>query len=134
MPTRISTKPEIPLAKILQLYLAIAHKGNGSYEPHERQATVQLSQQWAPDYDRAEIEAMVDTAYAAVRSGFGQGIEAIAEELSGQLPSELRTRLVRDLGLIARADGHLTLREARLIGSLRSALGHPADHAPEYHS
>ncbi len=125
MPRSSASTHAPQLSKVIQLFIAVAQKDRDGYEPHERQATVQLSQQWAPGFDRSTIEAMVDTAYVAARSGFGKRTEDIAAELRAKLSAELRTRLIRDLGLIASADGHLTLDEARLIGSLRSALGHP---------
>ena len=110
------------LTQVVHLYLSVAHAGSGDQEPHERQLAVQLSQQWAPWCDRTEIEAVVDTAYVAVRSGFSVGFESIAEELRRELPPALCTRLLTDLGLMALADGRVTLQEARVIGLVREAF------------
>lgn len=112
------------LTQVVHLYLAVAHTEFGAHEPHERQLAVQLSQQWAPRCAQAEIEAVVDTAYVAARSGFSEGFEAIAEDLCRELPPTLCTRLLTDLGLMARADGHVTLQEARVISLVRAAFQH----------
>lgn len=108
------------LTQVVHLYLAVADTDSGEHEPHERQLAIELMRRWEPQCDAAAIEAIVDTAYVAARSG--RDVERIVSELRETLSFEDRNRLLTDLGRIARADGHLTLREAEVIGQVRSAF------------
>lgn len=126
----VSVSPALDLSdrltRVVHLYLAVCETSSGDQDLHKRQLTVQLSQQWAPECEREEIEAVVDTAFLAARSGFSGTVEAVAKALCDELPSEMCTRLLTDLGLIACADGHLTYEEARIIGLVRSAFQNSA--------
>ena len=110
------------LRDIVHIYLAVARTDSSGAEPHERQLAVQLAQAWAPECRRSRVEAIVDTAYVAVRGGLAGPWDATARKLRGELSIEDCQRLLRDLGLIARADGHLTVDEARVIASVRGAI------------
>lgn len=110
------------LPNIVLLYLSVAKADGSSLDAHEREMAVRLAQQWAPGVPTAEIEAVVDTARVAVRSGDDLDVGALADELYRDLPPGSGLRLLSDLGLIARADGHLTHDEATAIGRARSAL------------
>ena len=110
------------LPNIVLLYLSVARAGEGGVDVHEREMAIRLAQQWAPLVPTAEIEALVDTARVAIRSGGELDVAALAEELYQDLPPGAGLRLLSDLGLIARADGHLTHDEAAAISRARSVL------------
>lgn len=113
------------LTQVVHLYLAVADTRHEDLEPHERQLAIFLSRRWEPTFDLDAVEAVLDTAYAAARSGLNPSVDEIASELSHTLPPEGGRRLLKDLGLMARADGHLTRQEAEVIGQVRSALMRP---------
>ena len=117
---RISDTTTERLTQVVHLYLAVADTDSGEQEPHERQLAIDLMRRWEPGFDAKAIEAIVDTAYVAARSGYE--VERIVKELREALSFEDRNRLLADLGRIARADGHLTLREAEVIGQIRAAF------------
>lgn len=117
-----SPSAEERLRDIVHIYLAVARTDSGGAEPHERQLAVQLGQAWAPECQRSRVEAIVDTAYVAVRGGLTGPCDAIARKLCRELSHEDCQRLLRDLGLIARADGHVTVDEARVIALVRGAI------------
>ena len=108
------------LTQMIHLYLAVADTDSGEHEPHERQLAIDLMRRWEPGCDADAIEAIVDTAYVAARSG--RDVERIVGELRQTLSFEDRNRLLADHGRMARADGHLTLREAEVIGQVRAAF------------
>ena len=110
------------LAQVVHLYLAVAETAGGAREPHERQLAIDLSRRWAPSFGRGAVEAVVDTAYAAARSGLSPRTQEIAEELCQDLPPSACQRLLIDLGLIARADGHLSRHKAETIARVRAAF------------
>ena len=110
------------LPNIVLLYLSVARADENGLDVHEREMAVELARQWAPSVPVAEVEAVVDTARVAVRSGSDLDVAALAEELYRDLPPGSGLRLLSDLGLIARADGHLTRDEATAIGRARSVL------------
>ncbi len=110
------------LPNLVLLYLTVARADAEALDVHERELALQLACQWAPEADVADVKAMVDTACLAARSGIGQDVEALVEELCGALGADARLRLLSDLGLMARADGHLTQPEAEVISRARSIL------------
>jgi uncharacterized tellurite resistance protein B-like protein len=110
------------LARVIHLYLAVADTEGGAREPHERQLAIDLSCRWAPTVERAAVAAAVDTAYVAAASGLGPGAAEAAEELCRDLPPDACQRLLADLGLIARADGHLDRDKARVIAQVRTVM------------
>lgn len=111
------------LAQVVHLYLAVAGTTDADREPHERQLTIDLSRRWAPSFGPGAVEAVVDTAYTASRSGMGPRVLDVAEELCRDLPESARRRLLVDLGIMARADGRLSRRQAQTIAQVRVALG-----------
>jgi uncharacterized tellurite resistance protein B-like protein len=116
------TVPRQQLPNLVLLYLSVARADGAGLDAHERMTAVALARQWAPTVGLAEVEAVVDTAQVALRAGRGLDVEALAEELYRDLPPSAALRLLADLGLIARADGHLTRDEAAAIGRARSVL------------
>lgn len=107
--------------QVILLYLSVLDARTGG-APSERSLVVELARRWAPRLAPAEIEAIVDTAALAVRSGLRVDPEATARELCETLPPGGCQQLLSDLGAIARADGHLTRHEAETIGLIRSSL------------
>lgn len=128
MPRRPPPHPPVTqqqLPSLVLLYLAVARADADVLDAHERDLALQLALKWAPGVALADVEATVDTACLAARSGLGLDVEALAEEVRAILPHEAQLRLLSDLGLMARADGHLTQREAEVIGRARSLLDRP---------
>ena len=109
------------LSQLLQLYMAVGYEDDPDLDPHERQTAVALLRRWMPGVDEAAAEAVVDTARTASRSGVD--VDALARDLRQALTPAARRRVVSDLGQIARADGHLSVREARAIQRIRWAWG-----------
>ena len=107
------------LHDIVLLYLSVLDARDGS-DPHERNLVGHLAHRWAPEADSAEVEAVVETAYLAARSGLDIDPEALAQDLCDQLPTGGCKRLLSDLGALARADGHLTQHEAETISLVRN--------------
>lgn len=105
---------------VVLLYLAVIDAE--ARAPQERQMAIDLARQWAPHQPAEDIEAIVDTAYAAARSGHAIELEALAASLGKQLPGSACKKLLSDLGLIARADGRLTQSEAEAIAIARPLL------------
>lgn len=126
-PASHPTLPRPKLPALVLLYLTVARADAEALDVHEREFALQLACQWAPDVDAADVKAMVDTACLAARSGLGQDVEALVEELCESLDADARLRLLSDLGLMARADGHLTQAEAEVIGRARSILYRSSD-------
>lgn len=110
------------LTQVVHLYLTVADPSRVSLEPHERQLAVHLSRQWEPETSLHDVEAIVDTAYAATRSGLQPGVGEVAQEVCRLFPPGDTHRLLKDLGLMAAADGHLTQHEAEVIGQVRAAF------------
>lgn len=122
---QLSTAACDRLTRVVHLYLAVADTRREDLEPHERQLAISLSRRWEPTFDVDAIEAVLDTAYAAARSGLNPRVDEIVRELRRTLPPADGQRLLKDLGLMARADGHLTRQEAEVIGQVRSVLMGP---------
>jgi len=108
------------LSKVVHLLLSVVHASELPPEPHERSRAIELARSWAPDQSTASIEAIVDTAYVAARKGID--VEAFARDVAVIIGHEGTLRLLSNLGQIAQADGHLELREARVIGRIRAIL------------
>lgn len=110
------------LHNVVLLYMSVIDTETGRCEPSERQLAIHLTQQWVPNTPISEVAAVVDTACHAVRSGLRLDPEALAKDLCAAFPLAARHRLVSDLALIARADGHLTQQEAEAIALARCLL------------
>ena len=114
--------PQTLLHNVVSLYLSVLDAEVRGCAPRERQLAIDLTRKWVPEVSDAVIGATVDTASHAARSGHRLDAEAVAAELCAALPPAGRRRLVSDLGLLARADGHLTQREAEAIALARCLL------------
>jgi uncharacterized tellurite resistance protein B-like protein len=106
--------------QLVLLYLALAYGTDHDLHPAEQQAIVELVGRWAPDYERRRVEAVVEAAYTAMRGGVHESAEALAQGLRPLLSPDLRRQVLTDLGVVAKADGWLSIREAALIGRVRS--------------
>lgn len=109
------------IQQIVLLYLSVLDSRTGG-DPSERALVVLLAHRWVPDHDVASVEAVVDTAVLAIRSGLRYDPEAVARDLCETLPPGGCQRLLSDLGAIARSDGHLSHHEAETIGRIRTSL------------
>lgn len=118
--TPLPPRPPSLLLQVVHLYLAVVDAGDRPVELHERSRAISLARQWAPDDDADAVEAVVDTAYVAVRAG--TDVEKIAREVVRRLQPADCLRLLADLGRMAKADGHLSLHEARTIAAIRAAF------------
>ncbi len=121
--------PVLPdhLHQLVHLYLAMGHGSGRDLDPHERQTAIVLLRRWLPTIDEDAAKALVDTAHAATRSGVSRDVEAIARDLRPWLSPALRQRVVSDLGQLARADGHLSMDEARKIRRVRAVWASSRD-------
>lgn len=108
------------LHDIILLYLMVLDD-RGSSDPAERDLVIRLAQRWATDTARTDIEAVVETAALAIRSGLHRTPKALARDLCETLQDDCK-RLLSDLGALARADGHLTQHEAETISLVRTVL------------
>ncbi len=106
---------------LVLLYLAVAYGADEDFDPAERLTVVALVQRWFPYIETATAEGIVDTASAAARAH--PDLNVLAAELGEVLAPELRRRVLADLGVIARADGSLSVAEAEVIGRIRAAWG-----------
>jgi len=111
------------LHRLVLLYLALAYGTDHDLHPAEHDAMVRLLCRWSPETDVERIRAIVEAAFAAVRSGSYESAEALAMALRPSLVPDLRRQVLTDLGVLAKADGWLSIREAALIGQVR-ALWH----------
>lgn len=121
-PMRSPLVPQAQLHNVVSFYLSVLDAEAEGCDPRERQLTIDLVRRWVPGTSTAEVGAMVDTASHAARSGVHLDAEAVAAALCEALPLAGRRRLLSDLGLLARADGHLMQRKAEAIATARSLL------------
>ena len=117
---RSSLVSPLQLHNVILLYLSVIDTETWRWEPRERQLAIHLARKWAPAIP--DIEAVVDTAFLAVRSGLRFDPEAVAGDLCASFCHDARLQLISDLGLLARAGGHLTRREAEAIALARCLL------------
>ena len=120
-PTPLSSER---LRDLVLLYLVVGYGGEDSLASTEHDAIVELARKWAPAQRRDTMEAIVDTAAVAARSGLGRDVDRLAHSLRAALPPGHRQRVLSDLAHVARADGVLSVVEASMIGRVRSAWGH----------
>ena len=115
------------LHHLVVLYLSVAYETDHNFEPSEELAVLQHLLLWEPSLERADAQAIVDTAVRAVGAGFSDNVEAHARALAGTLTAEQRRRVLADLGQIARADGYLSVEEASIIRRVRAVWGSHAE-------
>lgn len=113
------------LHHLVLLYLSVAYAADNSFDPAEHQTVLQLVRNWMPSLSPAEADGVVDTALKALRGGMTEAPETLARTVGTLLNRKQRRRVLADLGLIARADGFLTVQEARMIRRVRAALDAP---------
>ncbi len=106
---------------LVLLYLAVAYGADTVFDPAERRAVIDLVRRWFTYLEPATVEGIVDTAFIAARAN--PDLEALTAELGDALTPALRHRVLADLGVIARADGSLSVDEAQVIARIRHAWG-----------
>jgi uncharacterized tellurite resistance protein B-like protein len=114
------------LHHLVLLYLSVAYEADNEFDPAEHHTVLRLVQQWMPTVTAAEADSLVATALKALRSGMTEPPETLARMVGTVLTPKQRRRVLADLGLVARADGYLTVQEARIIRRVRAALEAPA--------
>ena len=110
------------LHHLVLLYLSVAYEADHHFDPAERHTILLLIHQWRPALAPAEANGIVDTALTALQSGMTAPPETLARAVAAMLAPELRRRVLTDLGQVARADGFLSVQEARIIRRVRTAL------------
>ena len=121
MPTQASIAAD-DLHTLVLLYLSVAYESDRNFDPAEHHLVLHLLRRWMPGLTTAEAEAIVDTAFHAVRSGMSEEPEVLARTMGAVLPPKLRLRVLTDLGQIAQADGYLSVEEASTIRRIRTAF------------
>lgn len=111
------------LHKLVLLYLSVAYDSDRNFDPAEHHMVLRLIRQWMPGLTPSEVDAIVDTALKAIRSGMTDDLETLAHAVGVGLSPRLRRRVLTDLGKIARADGFLSVQEASIIRRVRAVLG-----------
>lgn len=111
------------LARLVLLYLLVAYETDHHFDPRERQAILQLAAKWAGASSTEHVEEIVDTAFAATRSGHADEVDALAHAVGSELTLGQRRHVLTDLGQIARADGYLSAGEANVISRIRAIWG-----------
>ena len=108
---------------LVRLYLLVAYESDRNFDPAEHHEILRLLRRWMPALDPAAADAMVITAFKAVRGSVTDDLEALARALGAVLSPRLRRIVLTDLGRIARADGFLSVQEASIIRRVRAVLG-----------
>ena len=109
--------------QLAQLFVSVLDSDDLAPHPVERVTIVTEVMRWGSELSAETAESVVDTALHARRSGLYPSIEALADDLYGQLTEEECLRLLGDLGRVARADGRVSTTEARAIARARTVLG-----------
>lgn len=115
------------LHHLVLLYLSVAYAADNSFDPAEHHTVLKLVRQWMPCLSPGEADGIVDTALKALKGGMTEAPETLAQTVGTLLTPEQRRRVLADLGLVARADGFLTVQEARMIRRVRAALDHAGE-------
>lgn len=113
------------LHHLVLLYLAVAYEADNDFDPAEQQTVLSLVHQWMPSLSPDEANGVVNIALTALRSGMTETPETLARTVGTLLTPKQRRRVLADLGLIARADGFLSVSEAQMIRRVRAALDAP---------
>lgn len=111
------------LHNLVLLYLAVAYEADNNFDPAEHHTILRLLRRWMPGLPPADADAVLNTAFSALRSGMTLDLESLAQAVGAVLSARLRRRVLTDLGQIARADGFLSVQEASTIRRVRAALG-----------
>lgn len=119
---RPTAVPPSQLHSVVLLYLSVFDPEAWRSVPCERHLTIQLARRRVPASTLSDVEAVVDTALLAIRSGVRPSATELAGDLCETLSVPARQELLGDLGLLARAGGRLTRREAEAIALLRCLL------------
>lgn len=126
-PSLLLMPPKEPISAddlhhLVLLYLSVAYEADHSFDPSEQHTILRLVRQWMPSLAPAEANGVVATALTALQSGMTGPPETLARAVGTGLTPALRRRVLADLGRVARADGFLTVQEARVIRRVRTAL------------
>jgi len=112
----------VDLHRLVLLYLAVAYETDDHFDPSEHQTVLRILRRWVPSMTVAEANTVVDTALKALRSGMTEGPETLARAMGTNLTPQMRRTVLSNLGQVARADGYLSVNEARVIRRVRAAL------------
>lgn len=116
------TLSAVDLHRLVLLYLAVAYEADDNFEPAEHQTVLRILRRWMPGMTVAEANGVVDTALKALRGGMTESPETLARAVGTNLTPALRRLVLSNLGQVARADGYLSVDEARVIRRVRVAL------------
>ena len=112
----------VDLHRLVLLYLSVAYETDDHFDPTEHRTVLRILRRWRPEMTLTEANSLVDTAFKALRGGTAEDPETLARAVGSNLTPEQRRRVVTNLGQIARADGFLSVSEARVIRRIRAAL------------
>lgn len=112
----------VDLQRLVFLYLSVAYETDRNFDPNEHNTILRIVHRWMPEMTIAEINEVVETAHKAIRRGMSETPETLACAVGTNLSPEMRRRVLTNLGQVARADGYLSLSEARVIRRVRAAL------------
>lgn len=112
----------VDLNRLVLLYLAVAYEADDHFDPAEHQTVLRILRRWMPSLTVSEANSIVDTALKALRGGMTEDPETLARAIGTNLTPELRRTVLSNLGQVARADGYLSVNEARVIRRVRAAL------------
>jgi uncharacterized tellurite resistance protein B-like protein len=110
------------LQRLVLLYLSVAHDTDKNFVSTEHDTILRIVHRWVPSMTIDEINDVVDAAHEAIRNGTAETPETLARAVGTNLTPEMRRRVLSNLGQVARADGYLSLSEARVIRRVRAAL------------
>lgn len=112
----------VDLHRLVLLYLAVAYEADDHFDPAEHQTVLRILRRWMPEMTITEANGVVDTALKALQGGMTEDPETLARAVGTNLTPEMRRRVLSNLGQVARADGYLSVNEARVIRRVRAAL------------
>ena len=112
----------VDLQRLVLLYLSLAYETDKSFDPAEHNTILRIVHRWMPEMTIAELNEVVETAHNALRGGMAEKPETLARAVGTNLSLEMRRRVLTNLGQVARADGYLSINEARVIRRVRAAL------------
>lgn len=112
----------VDLRRLVLLYLSVAYETDKNFVSTEHDTILRIVHRWVPSMTMDEIDGVVDAAHEAIRSGTAETPETLARAVGTNLSPAMRRRVLSNLGQVARADGYLSISEARVIRRVRAAL------------
>lgn len=112
----------LDLQRLVLLYLTVAYETDGNFDPAEHNTILRIVHRWVPAMSMDEVNSVVDAAFKTLDGGTTDSPETLARAVGTNLSPEMRRRVLSNLGQVARADGYLSISEARVIRRVRAAL------------